>query len=76
MENPFRAGQDSSEGEEHHVATRHEGIRVAISRFLLIHLDGVVGQRAMGVELTQEGDVEQLEGDVRLGGDLPSDLSL
>ena len=76
MENPFRASEDRGKGQEDHIVTRHKGVRITVGGFLLIHLDGVVGQRAMGIKLTQQRDIEQLEGNVRPLGDLPGDLCL
>ena len=69
MANAVLAGIDSSDTQEEEVAARNEGVGRRVGGFLLVHLDGRVGQ-GVAAQLPDEGRGEFVEMHACLGGQL------
>lgn len=74
VEDTFAACQDGGEGQEYHVASRDEGVRIAVCRFFPVHRNAGICQRAVRIELAEQRHVQQLERNVGIGCDLSCDL--
>lgn len=69
MANAVLAGIDGGDTQEEEVAARHEGVGRRVGGFLLVHLDGRIGQ-GVAAQLPDEGRGEFVEMHACLGGQL------